>query len=203
MKYLFVSLFLLTTTIGLQAQDGIIDKVSEETCTCMSGKDLSEISVEAFEQEIGLCLMNIAAKYSAELEAAGYDISDQNSVSKLGEQVGQQIAFNCPDVFQKMMELYGQEESTQTQVRQLARYRGTFVNMQATGPFAVLTLQDVDGSQATFLWLEYFPGSEMFLQGTDSLKDLMLTVTYETRELFQPETGAYQAFQVINRVDKG
>ena len=203
MKKIFVALFLLVAIVGLQAQDGIVDKVSAETCTCMSEKDLTDISVEAFEQEIGLCLMNIAAKYNAELKAAGYDISDQNSVSKLGEQVGQQIAFNCPDVFQKMMELYGQEESTQTQVRQLARYRGTFVNMQAMGPFVVLTLQDADGSQNTFLWLEYFPGSEMFLQGTDSLKDLMLTVTYETRELFQAETGDYQAFQVINRVDKG
>lgn len=185
------------------AQEGIIDKVSTETCSCMSEKDLADITVEDFEQEIGLCLMNIAAKYDTELKAAGYDISDQNSVSKLGEQVGQNIAFNCPDVFQKMMKLYGEEESTQTQVRQLARYRGTFVQLQTTGPFAVLTLRDADDSQATFLWLEYFPGSEMFLQGTDSLQDIMLTITYETRELFQAETGQYQAFQVINRIDKG
>lgn len=201
MKIFFATLFSFFLISGLLAQENVVDQISEETCTCMSEKDLTGIAVEKFEQELGLCLMNVAVRYSDELEAMGLNISDQNAISKLGEQVGQRIALSCPDVFQKMLELYGQEESTQTQVRQLARYRGKFVDLENVGPFARLSLEDADGSQASFLWLEYFPGSEMFLQGVSSLKGQMMTVTYETRELYQPQTGGYQAFQVINRVD--
>ncbi len=184
-------------------ESSIIDKVAKETCSCMEDNNLDNITKESFEQEIGTCLINVASKYTAELkEAMDFDINDQNSVSALGEKVGRNIALNCPTLFQKMMELYSDDrEVSPDQVQQLARYRGTFVRMEESGAFAKIVLRGEGSAESSFTWMEYFPGSEMFLQGGNSLNGQMMTVTYKASKVYHPGTKEYREIKIITRVD--
>lgn len=196
-------LILILATYQVIGQNSIVDKVSNETCTCMEGKSLDGMSKEQFETELGTCLMTVAGKYTTELkEAMGFDIQNQNSINELGEMVGRNIALDCPTLFRKMMELYQEDEGNPSQeIQQLARFRGAFVQLDQSGTFAVLRLKDEDGSVTSFLWLDYFPGSEMFLNETNGLAKMMMTVTYTTEKLFDPSIRDYVAFKVIRRVD--
>ena len=203
-KILLAGCLFLGVISGISAQESsIIDKVALETCTCMEGKNLDNITTETFEQEIGTCLINVASKYTAELkEAMGFDINDQNSVSSLGEKVGRNIALNCPTLFQKMMELYSDDqELSPDQVQQLARFRGTFARLDASGAFAKIIVVGEGRAENAFTWMEYFPGSEMFLQETSSLTGQMMTVTYKTSKVYDPGTKKYREIKIITRVD--
>jgi len=203
-KILLAGCLLLGLISGVSAQESdIIDKVAKETCTCMDGRDLEGITKESFEQEIGTCLIDVASKYTAELqEAMDFDINDQNSVSSLGEKVGRNIAMNCPTLFQKMMELYSDDqEVSPDQVQQLARYRGTFVRMEKSGAFAKIVLRGEGSAETSFTWMEYFPGSEMFIEGSDSLNGQIMTVTYKTSKVYHPGTNEYREMKIITRVD--
>jgi len=188
----------------LRAQESsIIDKVAKETCTCMEGTNLDGITQEAFEQQIGTCLISVASKYTAELkEAMDFDINDQNSVSSLGEKVGRNIALNCPTLFQKMMELYSDDqELSPDQVQQLARFRGTFVRMEESGSFPRIVLRGEGTAESSFIWMEYFPGSEMFLQETEPLAGQLMTVTYKSMQVMHPVMKQYREIKVITRID--
>ncbi|NRB64419.1 MAG: hypothetical protein HRU40_15560 [Saprospiraceae bacterium] len=186
------------------AQEGVVDKISGETCTCMNDKDLAEMERIQFETELGDCILSIASKYESALnETMGLSIQDQESINKLGGLVGRYIALNCSTLFAKMMDLYQEDDTSaeQPDKGQLMRYRGRFVVLSQEGTFATLHLRDEDNSVATFLWLAYFPGSEMFLGETSGLVNFMMTVTYANEELFDPLTKSYRVYKVIKRVD--
>ena len=186
------------------AQEGVVDQISDETCTCMNDKDLAEMGRIQFEAELGDCILSIASKYESALnETMDFSIQNQESINQLGELVGRYIALNCPTLFAKMMDLYQEDDTSaeQPDKGQLMRYRGRFVELNQEGTFAKLRLRDEDNSAATFLWLAYFPGSEMFLGETSGLINFMMTVTYANEELFDPLTKSYRVYKVIKRVD--
>ncbi|GAB5553479.1 MAG: hypothetical protein Sapg2KO_30700 [Saprospiraceae bacterium] len=198
---------LLALLLGLPflafAQETALDKITEATCGCMSGKDLTQMEKAQFEQELGMCMFTAASPLMEQLQKEeGIDISNPDNFQKVGEKVGQKLATGCPTLFAKMLELYSEEVEmpADSQVRQIYLAEGTFVAVQ-DGPMAIFQIKTADGNVTPFLWLQAFEGSEAFQTNSGAMTGKSLKVFYEEQSLYQAKTGTYQKFNVVQKVE--
>lgn len=182
------------------SQESALDKVTQKTCECMSAKDISKMERSVFEQELGLCMLTSATPFMADLEKEeGISATDQAGLTTLGEKVGGRLAMLCPDLLQKMMSLYADDNTVETKAEVLKMEEGAFVSV-SQGQFAQVELKGADGIVRGYYWLEAFDGSES-LQGNASEKvGQMLQVTYQDRSFYDPQSGGYKNVKVIRSI---
>lgn len=198
-KGILTSMLVLFLPILMFAQESAIDKIAKETCSCMTEKDLTNLTQDQFEQELGMCMLTAASPMMSQLEQEeNINMEDPNVFQKIGEKVGAKIAVSCPDLFSKMMEYYGQE--TQTEVRQLLLEEGTFAGLKS-GEFAQIQLTLANGRTADFLWLEAFEGSTSLETNANSLKGKKISVYYLERSFFDPTDKTYKSKKVIQKIE--
>jgi len=191
---------ILTLPFVANAQESTLDKVTLETCACMSTKDVSNMERSIFEQELGLCMLSSAAPYMDILEKEeGISTDDQASLSKLGEKVGSRLAAKCPDLLQKMMELYADEGAIETQTEVFLQEEGVFSSI-SQGQFANVLFKGADGKTRAYLWLETFEGSEILQGDGKLLAGKKAVITFQERSFFDPKSGGYQAQKVIKEI---
>lgn len=198
----FLLLLLLTTTSFLAiAQESVIDKISSETCDCMTQKAITEMDQSLFEQELGMCMITAATPLMAQLqEEENIDLNDPNAFQKIGEKVGAKIATSCPELFTKMMEFYGVETQTAAEVRQLLVMEGTFTGLQ-TGEIARIQLSGANGAMADFLWLEAFEGSQALEANPNALRGKAMKVFFTEKAIYNPDSKAYETQKVVQRIE--
>ncbi|HKK75146.1 MAG TPA: hypothetical protein VJ953_08750 [Saprospiraceae bacterium] len=200
-KTLFFLLLLTATPLLLMAQQSTIDQISIETCNCMTQKDVSGMEQSQFEQELGMCMLTAATPLMTQLqEEENIDLNDPNAFQKIGEKVGAKIATSCPDLFSKMMEFYGAEVQTESEVRQLLVMEGTFAGLK-TGEVARIQLSGGSGGTADFLWLEAFEGSEALEADPAALKGKAIKVFFTEKSIYNPSRKAYEAQKVVQRIE--
>lgn len=197
----FLLLLLLASPLLLTAQESVIDQISRETCDCMTRKEVSDMSQDQFEQELGMCMLTSATPLMAQLqEEENIDPNDPNAFQQIGEKVGSKIAMSCPDLFNKMMEFYGAEVETTSEVRQLMVMEGTYVGIKP-GAVARIQLSGGNGSSADFLWLEAFEGSEVLEANPNALKGKAVKVFFTEKSFYNPSRKAYEAQKVVQKIE--
>lgn len=183
------------------AQDSAIDQISSATCECMTQKDILGMSQPQFEQELGMCMLTAATPLMDQLQAEeNINMSDEDAFQKVGEKVGAKIAVGCPQLFQKMMEFYGGEVQTQSEVRQLMVMEGTYSGVKS-GEVARIQLSGANGGTADFLWLEAFEGSEVLEANPDALKGKAVKVFFSQKAIYNPDSKKYEPQKVVERIE--
>jgi hypothetical protein len=165
----------------------------------MTQKELTNMTQDQFEQELGMCMLTAATPLMTQLqEEENIDMNDPNAFQKIGEKVGAKIAVSCPDLFQKMMEFYGSE--TTTEVRQLLVEEGTFSGLKP-GDFAQIQISQANGRTLDFLWLEAFTGSNQLESNPESLQGKNVKVFYLEKSFYDPAEKAYKRKKVIQKIE--
>jgi len=201
-KQTFLALLAGTLAFNtLSAQQTAIDKVTEQTCNCMTQKDITEMEQAQFEQELGMCILTAASPFMTQLqEEENIDLSDPDAFQQIGNKVGAQIATSCPALFNKLMTFYGGAIETESEVRQLKVMEGTFVGIQP-GKVTTIQLFDPNGTPADFLWLEAFEGGTALERNPDALKGKTMRVYYTSRLLYNAVTKNYWPQKVVERIE--
>lgn len=187
MKRITLLLFVFFT-INLSAQD-IMDVFAQETCECISKKNIESLSQEQINLELGFCIMQSLSKHKGEYEEKyPVNINDPASFSKFGEQIGFHMAARCPTILQKVATTNG--NAGQEATKPVSEMVGTIKAIRGTD-ISFLVIKDIKGRDQTFVWLRYFNGSDLLMDDFDELIGQKVKITYALIEMYSPKAKDY------------
>lgn len=195
--------FLKTTTIicfilcsvNIFAQDAL-DAIAQETCDCLEGKDLSNMSQEDSSVEVGMCMMSSLSTRQDKITELGIDITDQSSMEKFGEKIGMKMAVKCPKVLMGMGMMRSETTTTtttktMTSTSEKAQVMTGKVKAIEGDEFSVVVIEDETGRSQKFLWLRYFAGSEKLMENPKSVIGKSVKVKFSNIEVYSPKAKEY------------
>lgn len=173
------------------AQD-IKDKLAAEACDCIGEKDTDNMSTEDLQMQLSMCLMEAVGNNQAAFqeEYGTLNPSDQETMQKLGQDIGMRMVTKCP---QYMMKLANQQAPPQSAApaptKKASSLQGT---IKAVGgdEVAIVTVVEDNGRSHKLLWLDFFPGSDR-LQNPSEAVGKKVTVEYQEMEVYSPKAKEY------------
>lgn len=190
-----LALLLMTLLLpAVMAQDEVLDKVADSTCSCVEELKPDGLDHDAIMMKIGLCMFAAAQPYEKELKKKHkLDLSDlEKGAEKLGELVGIRMAMKCPDQFNKLVQYA--EEPEEIIAPAIAKVHGTITSVRDR-QFSTIQIMDVSGRTIEFLRLEHFPNAELLTgAAATGVKGIFHFVA---RELFDPASGTYRTHNVL------
>jgi len=174
----------------VDAQD--YQKLAQETCDCISKKDLKDANKKSIEMALGFCLLEVIQQNGIELE-----ITDPKAMRSFGEKVGLQMAPLCPSVFGYLIDEANKTESDKPQVSSLS---GKIKSVEEDG-FLFVTLKEDGGKETRLIWLHYFNGSDDYLTNPRKLIGKKVTIEYQSTECYLPKIKGYFAYKEITNLE--
>ena len=184
-----LSIIILTIiSLAAEAQD-IADVVAQETCDCISKKDLSNVSDRSqIEMALGVCMLESFGKHEKEVNNHfKYDANDRDAMRKIGEKVGVKMAPKCPKIFEKIASLSAPPKASVSEVKEIA---GTLKDL-VQSDFATLVVEDANGRKHDMLWIGYFKGSEDLGTNYKEHVGKKVKVRYTELECYSPKLKEY------------
>ncbi|MCB0633252.1 MAG: hypothetical protein R2824_18145 [Saprospiraceae bacterium] len=186
MKMLKTFIVLLcVTTVGtsLQAQsDELLDAIAQETCDCFGKKDVSALSTDQVNMELGMCMMESLGKRPNAMSELKLDYTDQAAMQKFGEQIGTRMLGKCPNLMMKMAT--AQQGTTEPAAGM--QISGTFKGVEGDD-FAFLIIEGDDGTSYRLLWLGEFDGADQL----EMAKGKPVKVSYQEISCYSPAMKKY------------
>lgn len=165
----------------------MLDTLAQETCECVSQKNLEGLDEAALNMELGLCIMQGLNTHEGKLgDDLKVDIADQESMRKLGEQIGLRMANRCPDILMMIVSAKGQKANANNGTV----LTGTIKAIDGE-EFGRIILVDETGREHKLLWLRYFKGSDQLVADATLFIGKKARVEYETIECYLPKVKEY------------
>lgn len=200
MKRILISMVLVLPVLLAQSQDAV-DVLTQETCDCISKKNLDNLSQDQINLELGVCIMESLSKHSGEYEELNVDLNDQASFQKLGEQIGFRMASVCPQILMKVATVQNAGDSEVT--KPVSELTGILKRIEGDDFQYVIVAED-GGREHKFLWLRYFKGSEKLIEEKKQVIGKRVKITYLPIETFSAKLNDYtnrkeiKGLQVLN-----
>lgn len=196
---LFVSLFW-----GIQSfaqTDNEIEEISESTCTCLNSKtkELKNASGDQLQMELGLCMIKA-------VHASGLDINigDPGAIEKIGERVGYQMVFSCPEFMTMMAKMMNEEPEMMAELMSddddynLSRSSSSGKVLAVTSnDFVTLKVQSESGRRETYYWMEHFDGAHLLENDGAAILGKEIKITYTEIESYSPKLDDYIEIRVL------
>lgn len=198
MKNIFTILTVLFAVNHAFSQE-FIEKLAQETCTCLEGKSPEGLTQSEKEMQLGVCMFQGIGKYKEEFDAYKQDknLLDMD-LEAFGEEVGMQMAIICP---QFIMQYYDSTALYETETAYSLEVELGKIKSIDTKQFNIVNLEIADGSILKFLWLWDFEGSEILTK--NQFKNKWINIFYSNLMLYDPEKKTYINYKVIEGVELG
>lgn len=193
------TLFLISFIFSLNfiAQtDKELDEISDLTCECITKKKIKKNAVDKLELELGLCMMDAVSKAKVDLS-----FTDENAMTKLGEQVGLRMAGSCPSFMELIGVMMDKDPNFLDDEEEL-----TYLNFQGKlskinkDHFTTLELKADNGKKNTFYWFEYFEGANILKDNSSFLMNKKIKLEYKEVEYYFPKYEEYIKIKVITKL---
>ena len=179
---------MLTLPMLAKAQDEIYKKVAQETCDCITQKDLSGATKKSIEVALGLCMLESVQTNKIEI-----DITDNTAMRRFGEKVGVQMAPICPNVFTILSDDDSANDDASSEVFTVAGK----VKSVDENEFMFITVKEETGKETRMVWLRHFKGSDEYLSNPRQLVGKKVTVKYRSIDCYLPKAKGYFAYKEI------
>lgn len=183
-------LLLIILGNGLYAQDKY-DKLAENTCECMKGTNIDNISQSDFELKLGLCILGEAAKLGIKIDA-----NSESSMSKLGANVGAKMVVICPDLFAIMLKDNSTEKSFTEEVVEQTVIIGTITKIVKEDLMYVY-IEDESGKTHKCILLENFTGAQKLIDNSTEMLNKKVEFRYEFVEYYLPRLGEFLSMKKL------
>lgn len=178
----------------------VYDLVAQETCDCMSTKDVSKMNSSDIEMNLGLCMIG---SFSAHSDVLGddFDLGNSEGLEKMGEKIGLIMFSKCPQILMAVAASMGGEgddpEIAAMMEEEMAweggeELSGTLMSMTSTGDVNFLTVRDEEGVEHELMWLRYFEGSEALLEDSKSGVGRKATIYWVPMECYSAKEKDYR-----------
>lgn len=186
---LFFSLFSFA-----QKKEAVYKKLANTTCECANAKGEATIS----DVSLGLCIFQSLDKLEAkEQKIIGYNPEKKmETVEKVAENVGLEMALICPEIFSKMAD--DEEVEEETKAVEDPFISGSYDSM-IVNEFITIRITDENNGIKDFIWLFPFDGDALFIKKKVE-KGEKIEIHYREQEFFEAKTNSYKKFNEITEV---
>ena len=211
-KIITLSILCFTIMVSAQGEDSkdqLLEDVTKDTCECIAEKNKEGISPEDLEMQLGLCLINSYGKFKKRIDKhLDVSLNNPESLEKFGQEVGLKMLTVCPDTFMSFAgELIEEEMNNdsdgdyviQKESSNLKVVSGNVVNLKKD-QFNIINFKATNKRMYKLLWMEYFEGQEL-LGELRKLKNKELKVSYENKEMYDPELKDYRMYKVVRKIE--
>ncbi|MCF4101893.1 hypothetical protein L1I30_09460 [Gillisia sp. M10.2A] len=198
-NYILTILFLILVP-RVKAQNGdFLDTIASKTCECVELKNKSEANEKLPPKvQVGICLFESAKDFKKELaDQYGFNLDNiAENAEKLGEMVGNRMAFICPNTLMKFsVEIQDEEELSISFTVQ-----GQIVNINED-MFVVFNVKNQKGKIEKFYWLTFLNSNYDVQNSFKELKGKNIKIEYFEEELFDPRIKEYRIFNSISTLE--
>lgn len=184
------------------SQTELLKKIAKETCVEIKQTDFSQKTPDEMKLALGLPLLTVFGRHQDELKAAGYNLTDSKTSEKLGNDVGAQLVFECPDFMSSLMK----NPKAITELAQRSKdgptgtISGTLVKITG-GDFSYLQVEDDKGKVEKLWWMEYFDGANVLTANPQSRLNKPIKVKFVEKETFNSTLKDYVKIKVITGIE--
>lgn len=182
-----------------QKDSTLSEKITKDFCFEFE-KASSKITSENMEMEVGLMILPILSKYSAEIKKEWkLDAANQADLRKIGERIGQEAAIGCLP-FQKFvmehMNTINRINTDKTPKEKTEWIAGTLVKVEGQ-PFTYISFKRTNGKTEKLYWLEYFEGADQLAGDIKKYQQKNVAFAYKELEIFDAVSREYKTIKVI------
>lgn len=193
---IFIILLSLVFTLPLFSQ-GIIDQMAQLTCECMEAKGLDNKTSDEITELMTDCLtQHLIENINAFEEELNVEITDQEAMQAVGEQIGSKMATLCPNI---IMAIAGLTEDFEETVDETNTVSGKITSISGTD-LTTLTIQTDYGVMVSFVWLGSFEGDEALIALKSKMIGTDVTVWFEELPIFNQKDGTYVPQNIITGI---
>jgi hypothetical protein len=176
--------------------ESLIEKISDDSCECMTGNSLNDMNQSQIEMQMGVCILQSVGKFKTEIESyLGQQSIIDIMTEQFGEQVGIKMALVCPQIFM-FFSNYSEGSMEMAYAVELGKIKSIEKKQ-----FNMVNLEMYDGSVLKFLWLWEFDGSEILTK--NQYKNKWVNIFYSTLEFYDPDLKKYVPYKVIEAIELG
>jgi hypothetical protein len=176
----------------MSQSDSTMKMFADSVCSCIGKLDLKTIKTEMDAQlAMGKCFtegnMSLLMKLASE---RGVDITDQNAMRKIGQEVGVLLMQRGCEPFMKFSMKLAGANNTSDAAADHPVISGTLTAIE-TKEFTRFIVTEKSGKKHTFYWIHRFDNSDKFVSQPSKYIGKKITAAYEEEEVYQPATKTY------------
>ncbi len=193
MKVVVALTFLFFSYTFIDAQD-IVQVLADETCECLSKKDLDKAHREKIEEELAMCFVEVAPPYFTRVqEELGLDLmKGEEEGRKLGELIGEKLVTVCPK-FMSLITSFVEEEMANSE----NIVQGKLLKIEK-GQFASILVKEADtGNEVRLYWLRQFNNADKLIANSKKIIGKNVLFEYHEMEVYRPELKDYDTVKEI------
>jgi hypothetical protein len=183
-----------------------MNTIVQKSCDCL--EEINSTDPKQIELELGMCIINSSQPYAKELKR-DFDIDMSNlnvAGEKLGETVGIKMAGVCPNsLFALAQKMEGEDVDVEMEFSEKVSAKNTFegqILMIKDFDFVQFTVKNnTSGELMVFYWLYEIKSNEKIKRDYRSLQSKNVKITYSEKMIFNPNTGNYENYNIIERLD--
>lgn len=183
MKRLLPTIAIILFSFTCYSQE-ILDTITQETCDCISGKNLDNLDIENLNVELGFCMIESLNRHENASKELNINIYDAEGMTQFGEKVGARMAIKCPEVMSRIVAANNRQATSQNQLE------GTIVRIEGN-EFGFVVLRDAQAREHKLLWLRYFKNSEQLANNPRQMIGKKVRISFETIECYSPSERDY------------
>jgi len=188
-KYVLIVL-LVFGLFGTASAQEVLEKIAQDACDCLSGKDLSGKEQQEIQMEMSRCLMQKVGNYQSELQdQLDVDVTNQQAMQELGQQIGMKMVNKCPDLMMQMAQVQGGGQKD-LDTEKMYQVEGVVAGIEGD-EFTYVVVKDDSGRNQKFLWFRYFEGSDPFVQDPQTMVGKKVQLTFSPVECYSPKLNEY------------
>lgn len=197
--------FLISGTIASAQTDAQIEEISDKTCECLTkkSKELKEASTTELQMELGFCMIGAAGEAGVEI-----DLTDASGLERLGQRVGVQMTFSCPDFMEMLGKMMNDDPEMMEEIMSKdhdlsfmnSKSNGTVLEV-SSGDFVTLKINSETGRKETYYWMEHFEGANLLENDGAAIKGKNISVSYRKIESYSPILDDYVQIRVLRSLE--
>lgn len=194
-KNIFIAFLSLFTLLSFsQKKEDIYKKIANSCCERLNEKKSSKLT----ELDLGFAILQVLGDLNEkEKNIIGFNSSKaEESLEKIGEPIGIQMAMACPSIFASLVDENGKnllEESSNGN-----SLRGTIEEL-VSNDFKKIKLKNDKGEIIEFLWLSAF-STDSILVNNKVVKGDKVEINFNEENFFDPKSNSYKKYNVIKGI---
>ena len=194
MKIFITTSFTILLALNAFSQN-YMESIASKSCDCLDEVS-NESTAEQFNLELGLCMIEAARPYAAELlkdHNIDFDKIDTQG-EELGRLIGMKMAAICP---KKLVAVANRmSESNSDNDSDIVSVAGTVTRVKE-GAFVEFSLDEGDGTFNKYSWITKVDSDINLVEEYNNLVGKRVMISFKDQEVFDGRIGEYRNFRVI------
>lgn len=198
-KSILLSLLIVLSSLAYSQK--YLEKITEESCSCLENID-DTLPSEELELQMGMCIIENSMPYSKQLKKDyGINMKDIDTFGEeLGTLIGMKMATTCPKTLLRVSNLTNKDDEDEGEDIYDVQIVSGVITKVENEQFVVFSLKDETNKVTKYYWLT---GVETDFELSSTYMNLVnseVNISYETMELFDPKIEVYRQFKVITEI---